>query len=535
MLFTPSTLLSGIPTLAQIGALQGPLPVSGSVSPWLYAGFIAIVLFLLALDLGVFHRKAHTPSMRESIGWTAAWISVALLFAGAVYWLYEHSILGLGLAVPIVGSPGEFTTLDGFEATKLYLTAYLVEKSLSMDNVFVIAMIFTSLAIPTQYQHRVLFWGILGALIMRGLMIGVGAVVIAQYAWIVYVFGALLIFSAIKMGLAKEDTKDIRESRIVKLFSRFLPFSRDLDGQKLVSHLGGRWHATPLLVALLVIEASDLMFAIDSIPAVFAITGDPFLVFTSNIMAILGLRSLYFCLASAMTQFRYLKTALIAVLLFVGIKMCLMHTPWKVPPEISLAVVVGLLVSGIAASLLRQIGTTETPPQEGILPSASRVETQAHGWRWILAIWRSNRTLRRVVVLTAGSLILLFGLIISPLPGPGMTILGPLGIGILASEFLWARRVARYAITKEKGIRGVVDRFFVRFPRMLIVPALALFWFTAWALSEHSPIPSWLIWSLAVPIITPMCYLGFRWHKVRSIRRRERRLHKAGGGTLQHN
>ncbi len=350
-----------------------PVPVaevaaaSSGVSLWVYAIFIAIVLGLLALDLGVFHRKAHAPSMRESIGWTAFWVALALLFGVGVYFLYDGHVMGLGQAVPVVGSPGETKVVGGFEATKLYITAYLVEKSLSMDNVFVIAMIFTAFGIPAKYQHRVLFWGIVGALLMRGVMIGIGAAVVARFSWIVYVFGGLLIFSAIKMALAKEEQHDFHNSRVVRLIGKVIPISKELEGQRLISHIGGRWHGTPLLVALIIVEITDLMFAVDSIPAVFAISGDPFIVFTSNIMAILGLRSLYFCLASAMGYFKHLKTALIGVLLFVGIKMCLMHTPWKVPTEISLTVVLGLLVAGVVASLItaRQSSGTENPGDQG--------------------------------------------------------------------------------------------------------------------------------------------------------------------------
>ncbi len=505
---------------------------ASAVSPWVYAGFIALVLALLALDLGVFHRKAHAPTMRESVGWTAFWIFLALLFCGAVYLLYERHAMGLGLAVPVVGSPGETTVLDGFEAAKLYLTAYLVEKSLSMDNVFVIAMIFTAFGIPNQYQHRVLFWGILGALVMRGVMIGIGAAVVARFSWIVYVFGGVLIFSALKMALAKEGRHDLSNSRVVRLLGRVVPISRELEGQRLVSRIGGRWHGTPLLVALVVVEATDVMFAVDSIPAVFAITGDPFLVFTSNIMAILGLRSLYFCLASAMTHFRYLKAALIAVLLFVGIKMCLVHTPWKVPPEISLAVVVGILVSGIAASLLsgaagdRKPGTDDAGPAEAA--AVARDVEGRHGWRWALAVWRSSRVLRRVCVLTVGSLVVLTGVLLSPLPGPQLSILGPLGLGIIAGEFLWARRLVAYAAEREKGARGVMDKVLVRVSRLWIVPVVAWFWGSAWLLSEHGPVNKWVVWSLAFPVFTPVCYLIFRWSKVRAAARAVRRAGPIG-------
>lgn len=496
--------------------------VASAASPWVYAGFIGIVLLLLAIDLGVFNRKAHAPSMREAVGWSAVWISLALLFSGIVYFLYENHTLGLGRAVPVVGSAGETTTLDGAGAVKVYLTAYLVEKSLSIDNVFVIAMIFSSLAIPVAFQHRVLYWGILGALVMRGLMIGVGSRVIAEFSWIVYVFGGLLVVSALRMAFSREDAHDPRRGRLVRLImGRIIPLSADLDGQRLISPIGGIWHATPLLVALVVIEATDLMFAVDSIPAVFAIIGDPFIVFTSNIMAILGLRSLYFCLASAMMQFRYLKSALVAVLLFVGIKMCLVHTAWKIPAEISLAVILGLLISGITASLLARVGASEAPVEGGLVPDVRRRPASAvDAWRLAIALWRSSRTLRRVAVLTVGSLLVLTGLVISPLPGPGLTILGPLGIGILASEFLWARRIARHEVVRERSLRSRLDAVLIRFPRLLIIPAVALLWFAAVALSRYTNLPSWAMWSLTVPILTPMLYVLYRWHKVRAGRRR---------------
>jgi hypothetical protein len=212
-------------------------------------------------------------------------------------------------------------------------------------------------------------------------------------------------------------------------------------------------------------------------------------------LTILGLRSLYFCLASAMGAFKYLKTALIGVLLFVGVKMCLVHTPWKVPPEIALSVVVGLLVSGIAASLLA---------------SQSRVTVGG-----VLLLWRGNRSLWRVCVLTVGSLVILAGLLISPLPGPGLTILGPLGLGILASEFLWARRIAAQAVRRERTWRVRTQRVLRNVSRIWIVPVVAWFWLSAWLLSEHGPAPAWIVWTLAAPAFTPVCYIVYRWYGVR--------------------
>lgn len=497
--------------------------LGASASPWVYLCFVAFVLGLLALDLGVFNRKAHAPSMREAIAWSTVWISLALAFGAVIYFLYEHHALGLGLSVPVVGAAGETYSIGGSEASRLYLTAYLVEKSLSIDNVFVIALIFSSMAIPVAFQHRVLYWGILGALIMRGLMIGIGATVIAEFSWVVYVFGALLAVAALRMAFSKDTLHDPRQSWVVRLLRRLIPLSPNLDGQHLLVRLDGAWHGTPLFVALFVIEATDLMFAVDSIPAVFAVTGDPFIVFTSNIMAILGLRSLYFCLAAAVTQFRYLKTALIAVLLFVGIKMCLVHTAWKVPTEVSLAVIVGLLISGITASLLTRLGTSETPLEEGVIPDAHRRPASLiEVLRLARGFWKSNRTLRRATVLTIGSVVLLIGLVVSPLPGPGLTILGPIGIGILASEFLWARRLARHAVVRERKFRSRIDAFFVRFPRVFILPAVALLWLAASVLSRHAPLPAWIIGSMLIAAATPAAYVLYRWYVARAARRRRR-------------
>lgn len=508
--------------------------LDSTVSPWVYVGFIAVVLGLLALDLGVFHRKAHAPSMREAIGWTVLWVAVALVFGGVVIYLYEHQIMGLGSAVPVIGLPDQTVVVGGTEAGRTYLTAYILEKSLSMDNVFVIAMIFASLGIPAAYQHRVLFWGIMGALVLRGLMIVVGATLIATFAWTVYAFGVILIVSAIKMALSKDDVQDVESNWLVRLMSRVLPISKELDGQKLVSKVGGKWHGTPLLVALVVVEAADVMFAVDSIPAVFAITADPFIVFTSNIMAILGLRSLYFCLAAAMRHFKFLKTALIGVLLFVGVKMMLVHTPWKIDATIALSVVLGLLASGIAASVLVGRWAPAEPdeglkeaeklapvfaPSDPIEKGITLPEDAPARWRIWLSIWRANRALRRTIIFTTGAVVILVGIIIQPLPGPGLSILGPLGLGIWASEFLWARRVLTYVGEHEKGIRGVVDKFFERISRLWIVPVVAWFWISAWLLSEYAPGPPWIVWTLAIPIFTPICYVLFRWYKVRRQRK----------------
>jgi tellurite resistance protein TerC len=352
---------------------------------WIWAGFVAFVLLMLALDLGVFHRKAHVVRVKEALGWTALWIVLALAFSVFVYYGYENHWLGLGLAPDAVDRSAEFPegkVNDGRTAVVKYLTGYVVEKSLSVDNVFVIAMIFGFLAVPPLYQHRVLFWGILGALVMRGVMIGVGAKLIAEFTWVLYVFGVFLIVTAVKMLLIKEST-DPGSSWAVRLTRRFFPVTERFHGEHFLVRAGssasheaetpgaaalvdrvvekarpGTWLLTPLALALILVETTDLIFAVDSIPAIFAITADPFLVFTSNVFAILGLRSLYFALAGAIETFRYLKVSLALVLALVGVKM-LAHSWLKslLGPNFNLyllVVVLGVLAAGVLASWLHR-------------------------------------------------------------------------------------------------------------------------------------------------------------------------------------
>jgi tellurite resistance protein TerC len=343
---------------------------------WIWAAFLAFILLLLALDLGVFHRKAHVVGVREALGWTAVWMGLGLSFAAFVYFGYEHHWLGLGLAPDAVDG----RVNDGSSATLKYLTGYVVEKSLSVDNVFVIAMLFGFFAVPQIYQHRVLFWGILGALVMRGVMIGVGATLIARFHWLLYVFGGFLVLTAAKMLFMKEGHSDPSQNVVVRLARRFLPMTDRFHGEHFLVRAGsaashepevaggaggadaavdraraGRWMLTPLALALIMVETTDLVFAVDSIPAVFAITADPFLVFTSNVFAILGLRSLYFALAGMMDKFRYLKVSLAVVLAVVGGKM--LAAPWLKQVLGAnfnlylLAAVLAILGAGVGASI----------------------------------------------------------------------------------------------------------------------------------------------------------------------------------------
>ncbi len=364
---------------------------------WAYVAFIGLVIVFLALDLGVFHREAHEVKMKEAVTWSAIWLTCGIAFSGFVYVAYENHWLGLGLdtakystseaikaGAPLIVS-GE---VQGFEAAKQYLVGYVIEKSLAMDNIFVIALIFSFFAVPAKYQHRVLFWGIIGALLMRGGMIFLGAGLILKYQWILIVFGGFLILTALKMALIKGND-DVSQNIAVRLCKKFFRVTEFYDGQKFftkrtlkptyskneagrevmdpapAASLSATWAITPLFLALILVEITDLVFAVDSIPAIFAITPDPFIVFTSNIFAILGLRALYFCLAALIQKFRFLKPALIMILAFVGVKLLLLSAPpyldligmakadpIKIDTTASLLVVVGTLLLATVLSVV---------------------------------------------------------------------------------------------------------------------------------------------------------------------------------------
>jgi tellurite resistance protein TerC len=308
-----------------------------------WIGFLVFILIMVLLDLGVFHRRAHTVSVREAVGWTAVWVALALVFNVFVYYLYEKS-------------PGGWSSLpthqlSGRDAATQFFTGYVLEKSLSMDNIFVIAMIFSYFGVPLKNQHRLLFWGIMGAVVLRGVMIALGAALIERFEWIIYVFGGLLLVSAVKMMLTDEEEFDPEKNFVVRAVRRLYPVTPEIGSGRFFVRMDGQWMATPLFLALVLIETSDVLFAVDSIPAVFAVTRDPFLVFTSNIFAILGLRSMYFVLAGFMHQFRYLKTSLVFVLAYVGVKMLVSHH-YPIPNLVSLAFIAGILIVGVLASLL---------------------------------------------------------------------------------------------------------------------------------------------------------------------------------------
>ncbi len=374
---------------------------------WIWSGFILFVLILLALDLGVFNRKAHVVSVKEALGWSALWISLGLLFSVFVYFGYENHWLGLGRAPDgsVALDPVDKMPMEGHHATVKYITGYVIEKSLSVDNIFVIALIFGYFKVPAIYQHRVLFWGILGALAMRGMMIGIGAVLIKEFHWILYIFGAFLIITAIRMMTMKEESEgDVGNSFFVRLARRIFPVTNNFHGSHFLVRAGskashepeiatqhggpsldddkqivvdsavddakpGTLMLTPLALALIVVETTDLIFAVDSIPAIFAITGDPFIVYTSNVFAILGLRSLYFALAGAMSAFRYLKMSLAIVLALVGVKMLVADFFKSWMGQSFNFVLLGLIFLILGAGVVASILANRRDAKNGVAPT----------------------------------------------------------------------------------------------------------------------------------------------------------------------
>ena len=303
---------------------------------WLWIGFNLFVLAMLGLDLGVFHRKSHAVSGKEALIWSLVWILLSLVFNAVIYFFWDQMMPG--------------SSYSNREAALTFFTGYLIEKSLSVDNIFVFILIFSFFAVPAKYQHRVLFWGILGALIMRGTLIAVGAALLKEFEWIIYLFGAFLIFTGIRMALHREEEIHPDQNPVVKFFRKFIPVTENFEKDKFFIRRAGRLLATPLFLTLLIIESTDLFFAVDSIPAIFAVTREPFLVYASNVFAILGLRALYFLLANVMDKFQYLKLGLSAVLTFIGGKMVITDL-YHIPVGLSLGIVASILAVSILASL----------------------------------------------------------------------------------------------------------------------------------------------------------------------------------------
>jgi tellurite resistance protein TerC len=303
------------------------MPALIEITSWHWIGFIACVLVFLALDLGVFHREAHVVKFKEALAWTSLWFTLAMCFGAAL--------------VPLRGKQ---------EAVE-FLTGYIIEFSLSMDNVFVIALIFTHFRVPREYQHRVLFWGILGALVMRGVMIWGGVELIGRFEWLLYLLGGFLILSGLKMLAGGEEPPHPERNLAVRLARRLFPISRDYEGQRFITRVNGKLALTPMAIVLVMVETTDLIFAVDSIPAIFGVTRDAFIVFTSNVFAILGLRSLYFVLAGAIAFFRYLKVGLSLVLVFIGVKMVMLYWDVHIPTGWSLGFVVFIILMSILSSV----------------------------------------------------------------------------------------------------------------------------------------------------------------------------------------
>jgi tellurite resistance protein TerC len=403
-----------------------------TITALVWVGFLALIGIFVALDLGVFHRKAHAVTLPEALGWTAVWVSLALVFNVGVFFLYELNPSGWDM---------DTEQLSGQSAALQFFTGYLVEKSLSVDNIFVIAMIFAFMRVPLEQQHRVLFWGILGAIVMRGVMIFGGLAILERFDWVSYLLGIVLIYSAAKLLIIRHDTIDIANSTTMRLIRRYFNVTDDFHGSSFFVRRDEKLMVTPLFVALVLVETADVMFAVDSIPAIFAITRDPFIVFTSNIFALLGLRSMYFVLAGLMEKFRYIKMSLVFLLAYIGIKMLLVHE-FPIPNHVSLAIIGGILGVGVLASTKAGRDTIAL-----LSPLADEMEE---------LMIASYRQARRGVILLLGSTVLLIGVAMIVAPGPAILVV-PLGLAILGIEFAWARRWLMRFRTKISETKHRID------------------------------------------------------------------------------
>jgi tellurite resistance protein TerC len=392
----------------------------------IWVAFIALILALLALDLGVFHREAKAQSLLEALAWSGFWITLAMAFNGFVYFLYENNWVGGGFTFPV--------DVSGREAALEFFAGYVLEKSLSLDNIFVIALIFTHFGVPLKYQHRVLFWGVCGALVMRGAMIGLGAELIRTFSWTTYVFGGLLLVTAVRLMVVQHDNIDPSRNFIVRAFRRVIPVTDEFHDQHFTVVQAGKRVATPLFVALVMVESADLLFAVDSVPAVFAVTNDPFLVYSSNVFAILGLRSLYFALAPLLEHFRFLRPSLVLILAFVGFKMIALHVA-HIPVGTSVMIIMGILVAGLVASVVVPVPS----------PLRSPVQSERAGLMRV-----TLETAIRSVVLAVGGTVILFGTMLLFLPGVGWFVITA-GLSVLATQFVWAGNLLSRVMERRKS------------------------------------------------------------------------------------
>jgi tellurite resistance protein TerC len=394
---------------------------------WVWSGFLALALVLVLLELGLFRRVRQAVNIKESLAWSLFWLTLGLAFTLPVSLLYGEDWLGWSDLAP--------HRLTGRQAVVQYLAGFLVEKSLSLDNLLVIALIFTRLRVPIGGQLRLLTWAVVGAVLLRAVMIALGAELLQRVWWSAYLFGALLIASGAKMLVVRHDNIDPQRNLVVRLLPRLLPLAGHPSGEGLLAARPGGTAATPLLVALLLVLSGTVMFAIDSVPAIFAITEDPFLVLTANVFSLLGLRSLYFALAGYLDRFRYLKNSLSFLLAYMGVKMILrVHHP--VPNAVSLAIMGGLLAVGVLSSFVAISKDT-----------AKLVSPLLDDLEGLLLLTYAQA--RRIAVLLIGSSVLLVGIAMIVLPGPAVVVI-PLGLAILGLEFEWARRWLR-AIRERLG------------------------------------------------------------------------------------
>ncbi len=391
---------------------------------WFFLLLIAVLLFL---DLGVLHRKAQDLSLYEAVALSTFWITLGLSFAVVIYFVYEYKWFSDSIDL----------TIDSKTAVTQYLTAYLVEESLSLDNLFVIALIFQALKIPLGYQHRVLLLGIIGAIVMRGIFIVLGVFLVNEISWMNYVFGSILLFSAIKLLLDSQQPElHPQPGTILRIAKRLFPYTDNMANGDFFVRVAGKLTMTPLFIALLMVESADLLFAVDSIPAVIGISRDPFIIFSSNVFAILGLRAIYFLLAAAITKLRYLRATLTLILGFIGVKMLIAHY-YEISATTSLIVIGTFLLLGVLTSLINK--------------HESVVGESPVGMARLNALYEYTFTsLRRAIILLVGTTVVIIGIIMLITPGPAIVVI-PLGLAILATEFVWAKRLL--AKFKEKFVQ----------------------------------------------------------------------------------
>jgi len=440
---------------------------------WVWASFVAFVLVMLVLDLAVVNRKAHVVRTAEALRWTGVTVLLALGFAVVVFYLYKLGYHGHATDIVDSSIAASDRVKVAWTATTEYLTGWILEYSLSLDNIFVILVIFKYFRVPAEHQHRVLFWGVFGAIVMRGVMIGVASGLLHYVSWTTYLFGAFLLFTAFKLMFSGDEGVHPDKNLIVRQVKRFFPVSAAYDGMKFFTRINGKRALTPLFIVLIVIESTDVVFAVDSIPAIYGITKDPFLVFTSNMFAILGLRSLFFALAAVMENFRYLKTSLVFVLGFIGVKM-LIEDFLHISTVYSLTIILMILCLGVVASMFatkRERALRQAPASD---ISDAALIAYANG--------------RKFVVLVVGVTIIALSIPIGLLPGPGGIAVFLGGLALLATEFLWARSLLKHLKNQTKKLAARADAFVTKNPRpWLIAPVFLAFAALVWTGLHFAP------------------------------------------------